>query len=156
MDTRVQTFVGEYLQNNGQNDLVQQFDLGSFPLKTQTLERTFVDKVFAICDYSISLKLDRQSRHIYDLRQILPLISLDEKLVSLFHEVREYRTPLPTCYSAQPGTKLHRLLSKLIGESTFESDYQSKTYPLLYDQVRYESCVPSLLRIQKFLEDSDL
>ena len=62
-------------------DLIVRYGLSAFDVKTQKLERTFVDKIFAICDYHISRKLTRQSRHIYDLYKILPLITLDESLL---------------------------------------------------------------------------
>ena len=86
-----QTFVGEYLDSIGQHELCVKFGLEKFQVKVQKLERTFVDKIYAICDYQISKKLTRNSRHIYDLHRILPLVKLDSSLVDLFAKVREYR-----------------------------------------------------------------
>lgn len=128
-----QTFIGEYLDSIGQHDLCVEYGLEKFPVKVQKLERTFVDKVYAICDYQISKKLTRNSRHIYDLYKILPLIKLDLSLVDLFSRIREYRLVNPMCYSVLGDYKLFELVSNIIKEDTFKSDFNNVTMPLLYD-----------------------
>lgn len=148
---RVQSFVGEYLDNVGRNDLTKEYGLEAFDVKVQKLERTFVDKIFALCDYQISKKLTRQSRHIYDLHKILPLIKLDNNLVNLFNEVKKYRIDNPTCYSAKEGIKLSDIFSNLINEDTFKNDFNNVTKPLLYDDVAYDECKASLIKILEFL-----
>lgn len=150
----VQTFIGEYLASIGRADLVQEYGLEPFAVTVQKLERTFVDKVFALCDYHISKKLDRQSRHLYDLYKIYPLIKKDESLLTLFSEIKEYRTPLPTCYSVQEGRILSVLLKEAIVEATFKDDYETKTYPLLYDFVPYEESIRALGDIANFLGEN--
>ncbi len=69
-EKEAQTIIGKYLQEIGRGDLVEKYELQSFKVKTITKERTLVDKIFAICDYHISKKLDRQSRHIYDIYKL--------------------------------------------------------------------------------------
>lgn len=49
-----QAFVGEYLDSIGQHELCVKFGLEKFQVKVQKLERTFVDKIYAISDYQIS------------------------------------------------------------------------------------------------------
>ncbi len=134
----VQTFVGEFLEATGKADLAKELGLEKFELNVQALERTFVDKVFALCDYHISKKLRRQSRHVYDLFQILPKIQLDDSLRDLFLEIRDIRRPLPTCYSAQEGMSLAALLQEALDQETFKEDYGARTFTLLYDRVTYE------------------
>lgn len=36
-------------------------------MNVQSIERTFMDKVFAVCDYKIQNMQDRDSRHLYDI-----------------------------------------------------------------------------------------
>ena len=152
----VQSFIGEYLESIGRLDLIEKYELERFEVTTLALERTFVDKVFALCDYSISLRLDRQSRHIYDLSRILPRIKLDDDLCALFVEVRKYRTTSERCYSAKDGIKLYKAMSDFINNETYKTDYNTKTYPLLYDGITYEEAMNSLLIIQKFLQDQNI
>lgn len=50
-----------------------------FNIHTQTLVRTLIDKVFAICDYALSDNITGHSRHIYDLYKLLKVITLDRR-----------------------------------------------------------------------------
>lgn len=152
----VQTFVGEFLEATGKADLAKELGLEKFELNVQALERTFVDKIFALCDYHISKKLSRQSRHVYDLVQILPKIQLDDSLRDLFIAIRDIRRPLPNCYSAQEGMSLATLLQEALDQETFKEDYEARTFTLLYDRVTYEQCVPALKKIVAFLKGRSL
>lgn len=151
-----QTIIGRYLSEIKREDLIVKYGLSAFNVKTQKLERTFVDKIFAICDYHISRKLTRQSRHIYDLYKILPLITLDESLLELFEEIRKYRYPQDTCYSAKDGIYLFNVLDQLIKEETYKDDYKMLTVPLLYEQVSYNECIESLKLIKIFLMKNNI
>ena len=154
--SEAQTFVGEFLKATGKADLAKELGLEKFELNVQTLERTFVDKVFALCDYHISKNLRRQSRHVYDLFQILPKIQLDDSLRDLFIAIRDIRRPLPNCYSAQEGMSLATLLQEAIDQETFKADYDKNTYTLLYDKIAYEQCVPAIREIINFLKSWSL
>lgn len=151
-----QTIIGKYFESINRFDLVQQYNLGAFLVKTITKERTLVDKIYAICDYHINRKLDRQSRHIYDIHQLLKYVSLNKDFLSLFLRVREYRQKLETCLSSKDDQVVSSLLEELIKEDTYRTDYYDKTYPLLYDQVRYEECIPSIQRIADYLKQNNL
>ena len=60
-------------------------------MNVQSIERTFIDKVFAICDYRIQNMQDRASRHLYDICKLLPVIKMDLKLDELIDTVRNDR-----------------------------------------------------------------
>lgn len=151
-----QTIIGKYLTSVGRNDLVEKYNLGPFIVKTITKERTLVDKIFAICDYHISKKLDRQSRHIYDITRLLEYVKLNDRFIELFNEVKGYRIPLDTCYSVKEGKKISEYLNELVDEDTYKSDYNEKTFPLLYDRIKYNDCLPSIKRIAEFLNKHGL
>lgn len=151
-----QTIIGQYLESINRKDLVELYGLESFETKTLKKERTLVDKVFAICDYHISKKVTRQSRHIYDIHQLLPLISLDNAFVELFEKVKSYRLNIDTCYSVQRDKPISSLLFELIEKKTFYNDYQTMTFPLLYDHLRYDECVPAIIEIASFLKGRNL
>lgn len=151
-----QTMIGQYLDSIGRHDLTTQYGLEAFEVKTITKERTLVDKIFAICDYHLNKKLDRQSRHIYDIHQLLDYVSLDASFIELLLKVREYRKSLDTCLSSKEGMVVSTLLFELIGQDTYKRDYNSKTFPLLYDHVRYEDCLHSIKKIADFLANNNL
>ena len=66
----VNSLIGFFLNNNGGEKVIEQYNLESFIICVQSLERTFVDKVFAICDYFERNESTRNSRHIYDVYKI--------------------------------------------------------------------------------------
>ena len=151
-----QTMIGKYLDSIGRHDLTEKYNLEAFEVKTITKERTLVDKIFAICDYHINKKLDRQSRHIYDIHQLLEYVKLDDDFIDLFKKVRRYRQALETCVSSSDDMKISSLLLELIEQNTYKNDYNSKTYPLLYDHVKYEECLSSIRKISSFLSKNNL
>lgn len=121
-------------------ELIEQYYLQPFTIKVQGLERTFIDKTFAICDYYLQGKTERHSRHIYDLYMLLPKVKFDEGLIDLIKEVREQRKKISTCLSAQPGINVNELLHKIDKEKYFFDDYVSVTTvfqrnPLPYEEV---------------------
>lgn len=151
---QAQTLIGQYLAQVKAEEVVARFDLGPFDVKTLVKERTAVDKLFALADYYLSGKLRRQSRHLYDLHQLLPLLKLDADFIALLDRVRSYRIPLGPSLSAREGVVLSSLLEAALEQDTFKDDYQKLTYPLLYDHVTYETAKGSLGRYVDFLRES--
>lgn len=155
-EKEAQTMIGKYLTQIGRNDLIEQYNLEPFIVKTITKERTLVDKIFAICDYHISRNLNRESRHVYDISRLIQYVKLDDNLISLFLKVKEYRLKLEKCYSVQIDRPLSSILYELIEQDTFLQDYNEKTYPLLYDGVTYLDCIPSIKAVADFLKSNNL
>lgn len=138
VEMEVTSFIYEFLIKENA-ELIEQFGLQPFKIKVQDLSRTFVDKVFAICDYYLQGKKERHSRHVYDLYMLLSKVSLDDNLAALVKEVREQRVNIPLCLSAQPGMNVNELLKKIESEEYFLDDYVSITSvfqnkPLAYDE----------------------
>ena len=127
-----------------------------FLIRVQSLSRTVVDKVFAICDYYLSNKTSKHSRHLYDLNKIVSNIKLDQEVANVFKEVREYRKQIVVCKSARDGVKLHEVLSLIISNHSFEEDFNLITKPLLYEEIQYSECEKSLIQIMDFLKEYNL
>ena len=149
-------FIGEYLESINRHDLVIEYGLEPFELQVQTLSRTLVDKTFAICDYYLSKKCQRHSRHIYDISKLVDAIELNQGLADLFNEVRDFRKNIKVCKSAQEGIKLMNVIDKIIAENSFKEDYEKITMPLLYEEYPYQKCKDHLIILRDFLANNNL
>lgn len=134
----------DYFKDMQNNDAIIQYELEPFEISVQTLERTFVDKVFAICDYMIDGKTERHSRHIYDLLRLLTYVNLDDNLKKLAKIVREERKHSTKCYSAQDGISVPELLKQMIDSDFYKKDYEKCTEKLLSKLITYEEAIKVL------------
>lgn len=147
----VQSFIGSFVEARDEN-LAKELDLLSFEVRANSLERTFADKVFAICDYYMSGDIPaRQSRHIYDLHKLLGMVSLDDEMQSLIDTVRAQRIGGYGNPSADDGVDLSAVLEEIVVKESYRSDYERVTMPLLYEDVTYDEAVSALREIAAFL-----
>ena len=122
LEKETKCFIYDYLEEIDRRDLIEKFDVEPFKIKVQSLERTFIDKIFALCDSSLKQDLTRSSRHIYDLYKIYPLINIDETLKDLFNKVKEERKLNKRCISAQDGFDVGKKLKEIVALNIFEKD----------------------------------
>ena len=118
-----------------------------FEMLLQSLERTFADKVFAICDYYLSGKIQRNSRHIYDLYMLLPKLTLDASYKKLVAEIREQRAGMSICLSAKRGVNISDILKRIIKDEVDRSDYEEITTYFQNHPVEYEEVIDVLEKI---------
>lgn len=150
----IQSFVGQFAEEAGRAELIELYGLGPFEVKANSLERTFVDKVFAVCDYYLSGAVpDRQSRHIYDLCKLSALISFDDSLADLFETVRAQRAGGHRCPSAEEGADVPGTLRAIVESDSYRLDYERVTSPLLYEDVPYGTAIEALPAIAGFISD---
>lgn len=117
------------------------FDGIKFEMNVQSLERTFIDKVFAVCDYKIENMMDRYLRHLYDIAKILPMIELNDNFKSLFNKVRMDRIKNTNNPSANMKYNINSLLKEIISSRFYENDYKTITQKLLYENIRYDDAI---------------
>ena len=141
------SMIYDFWKEIGDEQAIREYEMEPFLIRVQTLERTFVDKVFALCDYAISNNTVGYSRHIYDLYRLLDVVNLDDNLKILAKEVRKDRRDSPRCYSAQDQYDIPKLLERIIDEKIFFHDYEKITRRVLFDSVSYESAIVCLQRI---------
>lgn len=137
-------YIYRFLQQSDQTHLAEEFNLMPFEITTQTIERTLIDKVFALCDYYLDGKADRHSRHLYDIHKIVENISIPESLPDLIQEVRTLRAPLPICPSAAEGMNINHILTEIIAKEVYKEDYMRITENLLFSPLSYETAISSL------------
>ena len=69
-------------------EAITDFHLNPFVMKVQGLDRTLADKVFALCDYYLQEKVQKHSRHLYDIYKLLPLVPQQAEFKILVEEIR--------------------------------------------------------------------
>ena len=141
VETRgIGSFVGKFCQKRN-IELPIPFEAALFDMRVQSLERTFIDKVFAVCDYRIRDMQDRDSRHLYDIAKLLPEIKLSDELIDLIDNVRKDRMQSKNNPSAQPEHDIPAMLKEIISSRFYESDYNIITKKLLYEDVSYDDAI---------------
>ena len=142
----VDSMIGDMLKAEAP-ELLKRYDLNAFCMKVQGLDRTLVDKVFAVCDYYLQNRVRKHSRHLYDIYKLLPLVRQDDTFHALVQEVRSVRKPSPICPSAKDGVNVPALLSEIVRNEAYREDYRNLTKRLLEEEVDYDTAVTALKRI---------
>ena len=141
----VHSYVGDMMEFEAPDMLVEYF-LEPFEMKVQGINRTLVDKVFAICDYHLKGDVKRHSRHVYDIYKLLSLVPLDDDFKALVNEVRSLRAEnVKLCPSAQ--LNVPELLNRLITECVYKNDYEDITTKILEERISYETAIQALNKI---------
>lgn len=137
----IRNYIGDYLEGRGRTDLAEQFSLGRFSMNLQSLERTYIDKVFALCDYYLQGKSKRYSRHLYDIYKLAPLIEFNDGFAVLVREVREHRSKMRICPSADETVDVPAVILEFCDNSFYREDYQSITDYFAEDTVPYDDVI---------------
>jgi hypothetical protein len=135
----VDSYVYQFLAKDNM-DIVEEYSLAPFTMNIQTIERTLADKVFALCDYYLTGKINRNSRHIYDIYMLLPRVVFDKQYKQLIHEIRVQRSEMSVSPAAEKGNNIPELLKKIVNEQVYREDYMTITayfqnHPIEYDVV---------------------
>ncbi|MCQ2549787.1 MAG: nucleotidyl transferase AbiEii/AbiGii toxin family protein, partial [Lachnospiraceae bacterium] len=113
----------------------------------QSLERTFIDKVFALCDYYMENDLKLHSRHIFDIYMLLPKMNFDNEFASLIEEVREHRQKMGRCPSAASKVSIPSLLTQIIEKRVYEGDYEDITSYFQKTKVDYDEAMKAIQKV---------
>lgn len=129
----------KYLEITNDKDSIQMFELSPFPVKVQSLERTFADKLYAVADYFLENMADRDSRHLYDLYCMASYINIDQVFVQFLKEIRKLRQLQPNNPAAISGRSLTDILQEALDSDFYMADYERYTIPLLFEPVDYQT-----------------
>jgi predicted nucleotidyltransferase component of viral defense system len=147
----VTSFIYDYLKEQGRDEVISEYDLEPFEVRVQSLERTFADKIFAMCDYYMTGKINGQSRHLYDIHKILPHMTLDGGLKNFMEEIRRVREGKRDCLSAAKDVSLPGMIETVMANDAYKPDYNGKTAPLLYETVAYADIAVTMRKIADWL-----
>ena len=92
-------------------------------------------------------KIERHSRHLYDIYKIVESIGIQDELVLLISEVRTVRAEMSVCPSAQKGVCVSEILQEIIDNQIYRKDYEDITLGLLFVPETYETVIQSLQQI---------
>lgn len=148
----VGSFVGKFCQERN-IELPIPFDAAEVIMNVQSIERTFVDKVFAVCDYKIQNMQDRDSRHLYDVCKLLEQVELNQELDELIDKVRDDRRNSKNNPSVQLKYNIPELLKEIIGSRFYEAYYRDITQKLLYEDISYDYAIENGIA---FVAESDV
>lgn len=141
------SMIYDFWKEIGDEAAIEEYEMKPFDIRVQTLDRTLVDKVFALCDYAVSNNTTGYSRHIYDLYRLLSVVVLDDKLKALVKEVREDRKAHERCYTAQDKYDIPSILQQIIDEKIYYKDYEEITKKVLFDGTSYETSITAIHKI---------
>ena len=139
----VDSYVYEFLKKENM-DIAAQYGLLPFEMNVQGLERTLIDKVFAICDYYLQGKTKRYSRHLYDIYMLLPKVTLDGAFKELLLQVRQVRRSMGICPSAAEEISITGLLKEMIDKEIYKADYYEITTYFQRHPVDYEEAISAV------------
>lgn len=124
-----------------ESEMVETYGLIPFTMKVQALERTLIDKIFALCDYYMLGRSKRNARHLYDVYKLSQHVTKDDAFRSLIKEVREHRARMGESIapSAQENIDVKRLIIQLCKEDFYMQDYCDTTIRLISDTLDYET-----------------
>lgn len=151
----VAPFLYDYLMSEKRTDVIDKYELSPFEVTTQSLERTFIDKVFAICDYYLNKDFLRHSRHIYDLCKIYPLVNLSivKELIPL---IRTDRQKNERSLSAQDGMDVNAILKEIVDTHSFEQDYKESLVGFIYGDDKKEYPYSKAIQTIKSISEKSL
>lgn len=136
----INSFIGRFCEERGIT-LPISFEAATVVMNVQSINRTFIDKVFAVCDYRIQDMQDRDSRHLYDICKLLGQVDLNDELSVLIDEVRDDRMFSKNNPSAQLEYIIPDMLKEIVDSRFYEPDYRNITQKLLYEDIDYDYAV---------------
>ena len=143
----VDNYIYRFLRGIDRLDIAETYNLMPFEITTQTIERTLVDKVFAICDYYMQGKTERHSRHLYDIHKIVTSVGITDEMKRLVPEVRAVRSNLSMCPSAMEEVSVTNILYEIIDKQVYKMDYENITLGLLFIPVTYQAVIQSIRQL---------
>ncbi len=142
------SMIYDYMASVGREDLAGEYGLKPFSVRVQTLERTLIDKVFALCDYYLTDKVAQHSRHIYDISKLVDAVSVDAELAELFRRVRaDRRLGNSQCVSADGRYSITELLKEILEKEIYKADYENITAHVLYENMPYNRAIIGLEKL---------
>ena len=134
-----------------EEELIKDYELATFSMRVQSLNRTLIDKIFAICDYYLLGKAHRNSRHLYDIYKLTNNVKITDDFLNLVKEVRIHRIEMGTAIApaAPLDINILELAQKIYDEEFYKKDYKETTLKLISDVLEYEMVIKHYLDLME-------
>lgn len=144
----VSNYITKYLRTNEEEELITKYNLEPFQMQVQTIDRTFIDKLFAVCDYYEDKVSERYSRHLYDIHMIWNsgLVKLED-LKTILPSIVDVRKPGRNTHSCKPGYRPIDSLNIILDNDFYKQDFETNTKEFLSKEVSYTEAVKSLREV---------
>ena len=80
----IESYLAKYLKKIGKEEFIPTFGLESFEIEVLSVKRTFIEKVFAVLDYTFEKnaeeELGNKIRHLYDIHKLYQLQEIQDFL----------------------------------------------------------------------------
>lgn len=138
-EKKIENYLYDALEKE-EPELIHDYELTPFSMCVQSLNRTLIDKIFALCDYYLLGKARRNARHLYDIYKLSAYVAVDEVFLNLVDEVREHRILMGTevAPAAPKDVDIMSLVDKICDEDFYMDDYKDTTLKLISDDLNYE------------------
>ena len=146
-EKQIKSLIHLYLEAINRIDIIANYQINPITLKVLKIEATFIEKIFAICDYYLNNDSFEKSRHLYDIHHLYKLVDKAQlsKLIPMIRNLRvENKYP-----SAKANININQLLETIIKLDYFKSDYNNITKNLIYDDVTYSQVIATITLIIK-------
>lgn len=128
----------EYLNSAHLLDKFAFEELEPFEIKVQSVIRTFIDKIFALCDYYLNNDILEHSRHLYDIYKMYGYINFNDEFKTYVKEIRNLRKSKRFCTSSDDKYDINSILAEIIDKDVYKNDYEKITRLIIYDDISYK------------------
>jgi predicted nucleotidyltransferase component of viral defense system len=122
-------------------EIIEKYDLSPFSMSVQAIERTMIDKIFALCDYYMLGRAHRNSRHLYDIYKLSSHVKKDDNFQKLVVEVRRHRMGMGETVAPSAGEDIDiaKMICEICDCDFYKQDYIDTTIRLIADDIDYET-----------------
>ena len=149
---QISNYIYDTLKNE-EPELIKKYNLIPFEMSVQCINRTLADKIFAVCDYYLQGKAQRNSRHLYDIFKLLNYVEIDEEFVELMMKVREHRKTVGEKIAsvANENVDILQLAREIYDSRFYENDYHNTTENIISDEIDYSIVIERYIKVVKEL-----
>lgn len=149
---QISNYIYDTLKNE-EPELIKKYNLIPFEMSVQCINRTLADKIFAVCDYYLQGKAQRNSRHLYDILKLLNYVEIDEEFVELMMKVREHRKTVgeKIAPAANENVDILQLAREIYDSRFYENDYHNTTENIISDEIDYSIVIERYIQVVKEL-----
>ncbi len=145
---KISNYLYETLKSEHQ-DVLRDYELLPFDMTVQSLERTLIDKIFAICDYYLLNKPKKNARHLYDIYKLKEHVEINTDFIELVNEVRNQRLSLgeKIAPAAFYDVDIKQVATKLCESDFYKQDFEDTTAFMISERIAYDVLIDNYLEL---------